>query len=146
MLIDRLNNLIGKAIPWDLAALALRIFPALVFWFSARTKVDGLSIAPSTWILFQNDYALPLIPPAVAAVLATIAEHVLSVLLIAGLFTRVAAGGLLIMTLVIQIFVYPQAYVTHGLWAACFLAILSQGPGRLSLDHLLGFDRRQIPG
>jgi putative oxidoreductase len=146
MLLDRLNRLIGKAIPWDLAALALRAFPALVFWFSARTKVDGFSIAPSTWILFQNDYALPLIPPAVAAVLATIAEHVLSVLLISGLFTRVAAGGLLIMTLVIQTFVYPQAYVTHGLWAACFLAILSQGPGRLSLDHLLGMDRRQIPG
>ena len=38
---------------------------------------------------------------------------------------------------VIQIFVYPEVWVTHGLWAACFLALIARGPGRLSLDHLL---------
>uniref|UniRef100_UPI0025CFE357 DoxX family protein n=1 Tax=Roseinatronobacter sp. TaxID=1945755 RepID=UPI0025CFE357 len=74
---------------------------------------------------------------APAAVLATLAEHILPVLLILGLFARFSALGLLIMTAVIQIFVFPGAWVTHGLWAAALLVTVTQGPGRLSLDHVL---------
>ena len=124
------------------AALALRLFPAIVFLMSGRTKVDGLAIADSTWFLFEQEYALPLIPPAVAAVLATVAEHVLPLMLILGLGTRIAALGLLGMTAVIQIFVYPGAWVTHGLWAACLLAVVMRGPGAWSVDRLLGLERR----
>ena len=69
-----------------------------------------------------------------------LAEHVLPVLLILGLFARVSAMGLLIMTAVIQVFVFPGAWVTHGLWAAALLVTLAQGPGRLSLDHWLRLD------
>lgn len=137
--IARLNRL-GAAIPADLVLLAVRLFPAAVFWASARTKVDGLAIRESTWFLFEYEYALPIIPPALAAVLATLAEHVLSVLLALGLMARLAAAGLLGMTAVIQIFVYPLAWPTHGLWAACFLVTLAHGPGRLSLDRLLRLD------
>ena len=57
-----------------------------------------------------------------------------------GLFARVGALGLLGMTAVIQIFVFPEAWVTHGLWATALLVVLAQGPGRVSLDHLLGLD------
>jgi putative oxidoreductase len=130
-------NAAAALIPHDLVALAARVFPAVVFWQSGRTKVEGLTIKDSTWFLFQDLYALPLIPPAWAAVMATVAEHVLPVLLILGLLSRFSALGLLAMTAVIQIFVFPEAWVTHGLWAAALLVVAAQGPGRLSLDHLL---------
>jgi putative oxidoreductase len=135
-LIRRFNAMAGL-IPYDLVALAARLFPAAVFWQSGRTKVEGLSIKDSTYFLFQDLYALPLIPPAWAAVMATVAEHVLPVLLVLGLLSRFSALGLLVMTAVIQIFVFPEAWVTHGLWAAALLVVAARGPGRLSLDHLL---------
>lgn len=139
-LILRLNGLMGR-LPQDVPALAARLFPAAVFWLSGRTKVDGLSIKDSTWVLFEELYALPFIPPAWAAVAATVAEHLFPVLLVLGLFTRLSALALLGMTLVIQTFVFPEAWVTHGLWAAAFLWLIAKGPGRLSLDHLLRLDR-----
>lgn len=139
-LLQRLNAC-GGLIPQDLVALMARVLPAVVFWQSARTKVDGFSIRDQTFFLFEHVYALPLIPPAPAAVLATLAEHILPLLLVLGLMSRVSALGLLVMTAVIQIFVFPAAWVTHGLWAVALLVVLAQGPGRLSLDHLLGLDR-----
>lgn len=141
-MIRQINGL-AEHLPHDVVAFAARLFPAIVFWLSARTKVEGFTITDSTYFLFEQVYALPVIPSATAAVLATLAEHVLPVLLILGLFTRFAALGLLVMTAVIQIFVFPGAWVTHGLWAAALLVVLAQGPGRVSLDHLLGLDRGQ---
>ncbi|MFN4059719.1 MAG: DoxX family protein [Paracoccus hibiscisoli] len=135
-MIARLNALPAR-IPPDPVALMLRLFPAAVFWQSGRTKVDGLTIRDSTWFLFEHEYALPLIPSDWAAVMATVAEHLLPVLLVLGLLTRLSAMGLVAMTAVIQIFVYPGAWVTHGLWAATLLAVAVHGPGRWSLDHLL---------
>ena len=137
--LQRLNSL-GDRIPADAVLLAARVFPAVVFWLSARTKVEGFAIKDSTWFLFEHVYALPLIPPAWAAVLATLAEHVLPVLLVLGLMSRFAALGLLVMTAVIQIFVFPDAWVTHGLWAVGLLAVVALGPGRLSADRALGLD------
>lgn len=139
---DRIGqiNRLADHLPHDVVALAARIFPAVVFWQSARTKVDGLTIKDSTYFLFEQVYALPVIPPATAALLATVAEHLLPVLLVLGLFARFSALGLLFMTAVIQIFVFPEAWVTHGLWATALLVVLAQGPGRVSLDHLLGLD------
>lgn len=137
----RKMNLTLSAIPDALVALLLRVFPALVFWQSGQTKVEGFSIKDSTWFLFEHEYALPLIPHEVAAVMATVAEHLLPILLILGLFTRLSALGLLGMTAVIQIFVYPDAWMTHGLWAAPLLAVVARGPGRWSVDHFTGIDR-----
>jgi putative oxidoreductase len=134
-------NRLATRIPEDLVDLMLRVFPALVFWQSGQTKVEGLRIKDSTWFLFEQEYALPLIPSDVAAVMATVAEHLLPVLLILGLLTRLSALGLLTMTAVIQLFVYPDAWVTHGLWMAALLALVAYGPGRWSADHLLGLDR-----
>ncbi|MFN3279058.1 MAG: DoxX family protein [Paracoccus hibiscisoli] len=140
-MIAGLNDLPAR-IPSDPVALMLRLFPAAVFWQSGRTKVDGLTIRDSTWFLFEHEYALPLIPSDWAAVMATVAEHLLPMLLVLGLMTRLSAMGLVAMTAVIQIFVYPGAWVTHGLWAATLLAVAVHGPGRWSLDHLLPLEAR----
>jgi putative oxidoreductase len=145
-LIRQINGLLAR-IPDDLVSLALRIFPAMVFFQSGRTKVEGLfTIKDSTWFLFEHEYALPLIPSNIAAIMGTTAEHVLPVLMILGLGTRVSALGLLAMTVVIQTFVYPDAWVTHGLWASALLAVVARGPGALSLDRLFGLDGQTARG
>jgi putative oxidoreductase len=136
----RSANSLAARLPWSVPALVARLIPAWVFWASARTKVDGFAIADGTWWLFENEYALPLIPAALAAVLATLAEHIFSIFLLVGFATRLSAAALLGMTLVIQVFVYPTAWVTHGLWAACFLALIAKGPGAISLDRALKLD------
>jgi putative oxidoreductase len=138
----RSANAMGGHLPNDLVMLVARIAPAAVFWQSARTKVDGVTIKDSTYFLFENVYALPIIPPAAAAVLATVAEHVLPVLLVLGVASRLSALGLFVMTAVIQLFVFPDAWVTHMLWSAALLVIVAQGPGRVSLDYLLQLDGR----
>lgn len=124
-------------IPHAVLAAAARVFPAAVFWQSGRTKVEGWTVSESAIFLFQEEYALPLVDPVVAAWAATIAEHVLPILLVLGLASRFAALGLLAMTAVIQVFVYPGAWPTHGVWAACLLLVAARGPGPWSLDHVL---------
>jgi putative oxidoreductase len=126
-----------NAIPYWVVALVTRISIAGVFWQSGQTKVDGWHLTDAAIELFRSEYRLPLIDPALAAQLAALAEHVFPVLLVIGLATRFAAIALLIMTLVIQVFVYPDAWPTHGTWAACFLILITRGPGLLSLDHLI---------
>ena len=86
--------------------------------------------------LFTDEYQLPVIPPEIAAYLATSIEISTPVLLVLGLLTRPAALVLLVMTAVIEIFVYPLAWPTHIQWAAMLLVLLCRGPGMLSLDHL----------
>jgi putative oxidoreductase len=134
-----INRVIGifESIPYGLIALVARVSPAGVFWMSGETKREGWHVSDSAIFLFQEEYKLPLIDPTVAAYLAAFAEHFFPVLLVLGLASRFAALALLIMTAVIQVFVYPGAWPTHGTWAACFLLIIAQGPGIVSLDHLI---------
>jgi putative oxidoreductase len=122
-------------VPPSLVQLALRFGLAGVFWSSGRTKVEGLlTISENTLYLFEEEYRLPLI----SAQLGTYAEHLFPILLVLGLATRLSALALFGMTLVIQLFVYPDALVaTHLGWFALALAIATGGPGKLSLDHLL---------
>jgi putative oxidoreductase len=124
-----------NGIPYWFIALAARIFPAAVFWQSGQTKVAGWHLKPSAIVLFQNEYQLPLIDPTIAAHASAFAEHLFPILLVAGLATRFSAFALLFMTAVIEIFVYPDAWPTHGVWATCFLLVIARGPGSLSLDH-----------
>ncbi|MGI9383967.1 MAG: DoxX family protein [Methyloligellaceae bacterium] len=128
---------IMSCIPGDIIAILARVILGLVFWLSAQTKIEGFALKASTFFLFESEYKVPLIPPDVAAYMATAAELICPLLLWAGLATRFGAIALLCMTLVIQIFVYPNAYVTHGLWAIGLLYLIKYGPGRLSLDHLI---------
>jgi putative oxidoreductase len=135
-LITRFVDLCER-IPYSALALATRVFPAAVFWMSGQTKVDGFRVTESAVALFREEYQLPLIDPAIGAHLAAFAEHFFPVLLVIGLASRFSALALLGMTLVIQFLVYPGAWPTHGVWAACFLVVIARGPGVLSLDHLI---------
>lgn len=126
------------AIPMSLLTLCARIFPAAVFWQSGQTKVEGWRVTDGAVALFQEEYRLPLLDPWLAAHLAAFAEHFFPVLLVLGLAARLSAAALLAMTLVIEIFVYPDAWPTHGVWATCFLLVLARGPGAISLDALIG--------
>jgi putative oxidoreductase len=109
----------------------------IVFWQSGQTKLHGWQISDNAIYLFREEYKLPVIDPAVAAHLAAFAEHAFLILLVLGLATRFAALALLVMTLVIQVFVYPGAWPAHGTWVACFLILIARAAGTWSLDHLI---------
>jgi len=143
-------------IPESAIALLGRFSVAAVFWKSGQTKIEGLAIdivsgtfelglprlSSSAVDLFRDEYQLPLLSPELGALMAAFGEHLLPLLLLLGLGTRFAALGLLVMTAVIQLLVYPAAYPTHGVWAAVLLWLMARGPGVISLDHLLA-GRRQ---
>ncbi|AZE65750.1 putative oxidoreductase [Pseudomonas synxantha] len=136
-------------IPYSLIAFIARFSIAAVFWKSGQTKVEGFAIdlvsgtfqwgepklAASALWLFRSEYHVPLLAPEVAAHMATFAEHFFPVLILLGLATRFTALALIGMTLTIQLFVYPDAYPTHGTWIALLLLLLAKGPGSLSIDH-----------
>lgn len=133
-LADRLQRLLGD----NLLCLVARFGIASVFFLSGRTKVEGLlTITPSTYELFRSEYTLPLLSPWLAAHLATYAEHLFPLLLVLGLLTRLSALALLGMTIVIEVFVYPDAWPTHLTWAGLLLLLIARGGGALSLDRLL---------
>jgi len=145
-----------ERIPHSLIAFLARFSIAAVFWNSGQTKIEGLvlnvvsgdfalgwpRLSESALYLFENEYKLPFVPPELAAPMAAFAEHLLPLLLLFGLATRFSALALLGMTLVIQVFVYPGAYATHGTWAALLLYLMARGPGVFSIDHLLA--KRQM--
>ena len=134
----RLTDLAERALPLSLLLLIQRLGIAAVFFQSGRTKVEGIFTIPDTTVeLFRSEYALPLLPPELAAYLAAGAEHLFPVLLVLGLFSRLSVAALLGMTLVIQIFVYPDAWPTHLSWAALMLPLIARGGGNWSLDRLL---------
>ena len=128
-----------------LLATPARIFIAVTFFLSGRTKVDGLlTLKPSTYYLFQYEYKIPVIPAPIAAHIAAYSEHFFPLLLVFGLASRFSAGALLVMTTVIEVFVYPDAWETHLGWATALVFIIFRGPGALSLDRLIRrkFERR----
>jgi putative oxidoreductase len=131
-----------ERIPDSFLELCARVFPAAIFWQSGRTKVQGWALSDNAMTLFREDYQLPLIDPVAAAHIAAVAEHVFPVLLVIGFLSRLSALALLLMTFVIKIFVYSDAWPTHGVWATCLLLVVVRGPGALSVDRLI-FDRKR---
>ncbi len=129
--------------PWIDAIMLLfvRISLAGIFWRSGRTKVDEgswLSVSDTAKFLFEEEYKSVPLPPEFAAYMATYAEHLFPILLVVGLFTRLSALALLGMTMVIQIFVYPEAWWSvHMIWVALALVLIVRGGGSMSLDRLL---------
>ena len=135
---DLFASAAASLLPMSLLSLVQRLGIAAVFFLSGRTKVDGLlTVNDSAFELFRYEYALPIVPPELAAYAATYSEHLFPLLLVFGLFTRFAATALLVMTLVIQIFVYPDAWPTHLSWAGLLLPLIALGGGKLSLDRVL---------
>jgi len=132
----------------SILAFLARFSIATAFWQSGQTKVQGFAIdlvsgefslgwprvSDSVVALFREEYRLPLISPENAATMVAFAEHTFPILLLFGVARRISALVLLVMTMTIQLFVYPDAYPTHGTWAAVLMFFLVHGPGRLSLD------------
>jgi putative oxidoreductase len=130
----------ARLFPLSLLLLVQRLGIAAVFFMSGRTKIaegSWFTLDDGAFELFRTDYALPFIPPVPATYAATTAEHLFPILLVLGLFTRISAGGLLVMTAVIEIFVYPDAWPTHLSWAGLLLPLIALGGGKLSLDRAL---------
>ncbi|WP_417317596.1 DoxX family protein [Emcibacter sp.] len=144
-------------IPESLYLLLGRLGMAGIFWRSGMTKITfesdvahfsfaqlgavislDWSVSDFTYILFENDYALPFLSPELAAHLAILAELTLPILLVLGVLTRFSALAILGMTLVIQLFVYPHLWPDHSLWAAVLLLLVARGGGAWSLDRLVG--------
>lgn len=125
-----------KTIPNDLISYLARIGIGTTFVRSGMLKLDGWADG-NTLTLFREEYRLPVIPPEIAAYLATSAELSLPLLLFVGLGTRFAALALLFMTLVIEVFVYPNAFDTHGVWAVALLFLMKYGAGVFSLDTVI---------
>ncbi len=136
---NRVADTLSRLVSDGLLAFGARLSLAAIFFLSGRTKVEGfLTVTEGTYTLFREEYRVPLLPPEIAAHLATYAEHLLPALLVAGLLTRLSAAGLLGMTAVIQLFVYPDAWPTHLSWAVLALFLVGRGAGPVSADHALG--------
>jgi len=137
--INRLAGVFERLTPDWLLGLVIRFGVAGIFFLSGRTKVDGLlHVKDSTFVLFMEEYHVPLLPPVVAAYASAYAEHLFSILLVLGLFTRFSALAFLGMTTVIEVFVYPDAWPTHLSWAGLLLYLIGRGGGAVSLDRVLG--------
>jgi putative oxidoreductase len=147
-------------IPYALVALALRLVMARVFFLDGQARIAGprfsqdvygfdvsvllpMQVRPDTFTDFLHYTALP-VPPMLAAYLVSYAEFILPIMLVIGFGTRIAALGLLIMTVLIQIYVMPEAlWSMHVYWAALLLVLLSRGPGALSIDHFIKLASRR---
>jgi putative oxidoreductase len=128
--------------------LALRLYVASVFIRSGLTKVDDWG---TTLSLFQDEYHVPLLPPALAAVMGAGGELLLSPLLAFGLAGSFAAVGLFVVNAIAVIsypalfqFDCPAAIQSHYFWGTLLLVIAAFGPGALSLDAWLA--RRAMRG
>jgi len=120
--------------PLSIVQLAMRIAVGAVFFRSGLLKVGSWEFAVQ---LFRDEYKVPLLDPAFAAHLAAAVELGVPPFLFAGLATRIATLPLLGMIAVIQIFVYPDAWTDHLLWASILVFLLTRGPGAISADAVV---------
>ncbi len=136
-LASRLQQVIAllDRFPPSLLQLMFRVAIAAVFWNSGLTKIASWDI---TIALFRDEYMVPLLSPEIAAVMSATFELSCSALIVAGLATRLATLPLLGMTFVIEIFVYPEYWTMHLMWASALVFLLTRGPGVFSLDHYVG--------
>lgn len=119
-----------------LAQLAARLYVGAAFFRSGLTKIADWE---TTILLFENEYAVPLLPPHAAAVLGTGGELVLPVLLVLGLFGRFGALGLSVVNVVAVLSlaeIAPAALQEHVLWGCLLAAVALWGPGKWSVDAL----------
>ena len=133
---ERLRALLAwlERFPLAILQLLFRISIAAVFWNSGLTKLASWQ---TTIVLFRDEYKVPVLPPELAATLATSVELTCPVLLVLGLATRLATLPMLGMTFIIEAFVYPEDWIEHLTWASLLLFILTRGPGPIALDRWL---------
>ena len=121
-------------LPLSIIQLMARFSLAVIFWRSGQAKIANWDL---TLQLFANEYKVPILPPEIAAPMAAAVELSTPILLVLGLFTRIATLPMIGMTLIIQLFVYPMSWADHLVWMTLLLLLFSRGPGVISLDHLV---------
>jgi len=138
-LIARLDRLRSSAarFPISLLEFGMRLAVGATFFRSGMNKLESFNTAIA---LFRDEYRLPLLPPDIAAYIGTTIELTAPVLLVLGVFARLGAAALLVMTLTIQFLVYPENWPEHLMWASILAYVLSRGPGALSIDRLVAFN------
>jgi putative oxidoreductase len=144
-------------IPYALVALGLRLLMARVFLLSGQPMIDGpavpfswlgrdvsfaltlpAEIKASTFEMFQTQYAALPMAPTVAAYVFAYAWFVLPICLVLGFATRLAALGLLVLTVLLSVYVTPEAFWgSHVYWDAILLVLMTVGPGAVSFDALI---------
>ena len=133
MTIAKMREWLGRFPLWILQ-LGMRVGVGMVFFNAGLLKYRSFEFAVK---LFEDEYKVPILAPAVAARMAMINELTTSTLLFLGLATRLATLPLLGMISVIQIFVYPNAWPDHVLWGSILIFLLTRGPGAFSVDYLV---------
>ncbi|UUZ55593.1 DoxX family protein [Massilia sp. H-1] len=125
----------------SLMSLAIRLYVGWVFFKSGLVKIADWG---STVALFTDEYKTPLLSPEVAAVMGTVGELSLPLLLFVGLLSRPAAVGLFMVNLMAvisypQLFTFdcPAAINDHRYWGILLLVLVAFGPGKFSLDALI---------
>ena len=150
-----INNIFSKITICSICVWS-RVAIGAIFWRSAMTKITlneeasnfsfsqlkqvltfDWQISDMTYMLFENEYDLPLLSPETAAHLALAAELILPILLVLGLATRLSAFALFIMVAVIQIFVFPASWPDHMVWAVILLMLMRHGSGPFALDNII---------
>ncbi len=132
-LIDAIRRTLGR-VPLSLLQLLMRMAIGSVFFNAGLLKYRSWEI---TLLLFRDEYKVPLFDPTLMARMATFNELTFSTLLFLGLATRLATLPFLGMIVVIQTFVYPNAWIEHLVWTSILLFLLTRGGGAISVDHLL---------
>ena len=138
-LIQRLDSLrsTARGFPLSLLEFGMRLAVGATFFRSGMLKYQSFDTAIA---LFRDEYRLPLLPPELAAYMGTTVELSAPVLLVAGVFGRIGAAALLVMTLTIQFLVYPENWPEHLMWGSILAYVLSRGAGKLSIDRLVAFN------
>ena len=132
--LDAVRDWLGR-FPLSILQLAMRLGVGIYWLKGALLRIQSPEFGLK---LFQDEYKVPFLDPALALHLANFNETVCSCLLILGLFSRLATLPLLAQQLlIIQIFVFPSSYVDSLIQGSCLLFIFTRGPGVISLDHLI---------
>ena len=141
--IEPLRKLAATAF-MPLLDLVIRLHMAKIFLVSGWQKFKSFldDDWASTIFLFEDVHAIPGVPAEIAAVLGTGGELVLGGLLVAGLFTRFAGIGLIIMTLMIEFVVVSSfgdsfSNSDHYFWMLLLAVPVIYGPQKLSVDWWL---------
>lgn len=148
-------------VPYAVVAFGLRSLMAIVFFSAGQAKVAGpqlplnfydlslsvtlpAQIRPETFGMFLSSQSSMPLPPTFAAYLVSYAEFLLPILLVAGLATRFASLGLLLIVALLQFYVVPSGlWTAHIYWAAILLVLMTRGPGELSIDHIIRYVTRR---
>ena len=132
-----------NSLRWDFFLIVIRFYVGYQFWKAGLIKLGAWD---STLFLFEYEYRVPLLSPYLAAVLGTVGELLFPLMLFLGLASRLGAVGLSVVN-VVSVVAYAHVIFSpgfentvndHWIWGAMLLAIMAFGPGKLSLDHLIG--------